>query len=155
VCGAPVPFVSNSPRRCGMTREEIIRRFVCVPSRVAVVGASPKPERPVNGVMEYLKGKGFSLFPVNPAYAGRDIHGVSCVGSLEDVPRPVDVVALFVSSGQQDDVLAVLAHLPFKPVVWMQPGAENAEAERNLRAQDYDVVSGECLMAVSRARCAS
>jgi hypothetical protein len=142
-------------RRCGMTKEEIIRRFVCVPSRIAVVGASPKPERPVNGVMEYLKRKGFSLSPVNPAYAGRDIHDVPCVGSLGELPQPVDVVALFVSSEQQKDIFAALVRLPYKPVVWMQPGAENVEAERTLRAQDYDVVSGECLMAVSKSRCAS
>ena len=51
-----------------MKFEEIVQSLVCTPSSVAVVGASPNPERPVSGVMAYLAEKGFLLFPVNPAY---------------------------------------------------------------------------------------
>ena len=58
-----------------MKKEEILERFVCTPSRVAVVGASPKEDRPVFRVMSYLAGAGFTLYPVNPGYAGTEILG--------------------------------------------------------------------------------
>ena len=136
-----------------MTRDEIVTKCVCTPCRVAVVGASPKAERPVFGVMEYLKGEGFTLFPVNPAYAGTEIHGAACVSSLGDIASPVDVVALFLSAKLQSAFHEELKTLPDKPVVWFQPGAENEELERSLAEAGYDVVSGECLMALRKGCC--
>ena len=80
-----------------MKMEEIIEKYVCSPSTVAVAGASPKVERAVHGVMEYLKEEGFRLFPVNPSYAGEDIQGLSCLGSITQIGERFDILALFVS----------------------------------------------------------
>jgi predicted CoA-binding protein len=136
-----------------MTKEEVIREFVCRPSRIAVVGASPSRERPVSAVMAYLLERDFRLFPVNPAYTGQKVLGLDCTESLRDLPQEVDVVALFVGAKNQEPVLRDLHALPFRPVVWMQPGAENAEAEKALQAEGFSVVSGACLMATHRALC--
>lgn len=138
-----------------MNKDKVVLDFVCSPSVVAIVGASPSPGRAVSGVMAYLADSGFRLFPVNPAYAGEKILGMECVGRLLDLPREVDIVALFIAAKNQAAVLRELREMPYKPVVWMQPGAENPEAQEVLESEGFSVVSGECLMMKHRTDCAA
>jgi hypothetical protein len=133
--------------------DEIRERFVCKPSTVAVVGASSKRERPVYGVMRYLQGQGFRLFPVNPAYAGQEILGELCLEDLNSLPEAVDVVAFFLDARHQEESLSSLASQEGRPVAWFQPGAENGEGERLLREKGFEVVSGLCLMQIHRSAC--
>ena len=136
-----------------MKMEEIIEKFVCKPSRIAIAGASTKPDRPVYGVMEYLGENGFTLFPVNPACAGESIQGLACVGSVLDIKEEFDILALFISPKRQKPVLEDLQKLASRPVVWMQPGAENDEAEVLLKGKGYEVVKGACLMMIHQVYC--
>ncbi len=62
---------------------------------IAVVGASPKPERPVYGVMQYLLRAGYRVIPVNPGQAGKEILGQRVFATLADIPEPIDVVDIF------------------------------------------------------------
>ena len=133
--------------------EQIVRELVCLPSRVAVVGASPRAERPVSGVMRYLAGHGFRLEPVNPAYAGQVMEGTACREGLGDMAGEVDIVDFILGAARQEDMLIQVKSLDYRPVVWFQPGAENPEAEKMLVADGYEVVSGKCLMALHKARC--
>lgn len=64
----------------------------------AVIGASPKPERPSYGVMSFLIEEGYGVKPVNPGIAGKTIHGQPVYASLADVPGPVDVIDIFRAS---------------------------------------------------------
>lgn len=136
-----------------MNKKDILRQFVCTPSKVAVVGASPKVERPVSRVMSYLTGAGFTLFPVNPAYAGEKILDLPCLPSLSGLPGEVDVVALFLSAKMQGDIAEEIKKLPFKPIVWFQPGAENDELAAQLKADGYTVVESDCMMAARMDKC--
>lgn len=133
--------------------EQIVRELVCMPSRVAVIGASPKAERPVSGVMRYLSGRGFRLEPINPAYAGQVIEGVTCRAGLTELTDEVDVVAFFLGAQKQSEMLAQVRALDYRPVVWFQPGAENLQAAKAFIEDGYEVVSGKCLMALHKARC--
>lgn len=133
--------------------EQIIESFVCRPSRIAVAGASTKPERPVYGVMEYLGENGFRLFPVNPACAGENVLDLKCSASILDIEEEFDVLALFISPGKQKPVLDEVLELGYKPVVWMQPGAENDGAEALLIEKGYEVVKGACLMMIHQVYC--
>jgi predicted CoA-binding protein len=153
-CGSGEDWTELWRRRIAMrSYEQIVRDLVCKPSRVAVVGASPKPERPVSGVMRYLAEQGFVLQPVNPVYEGQVLEGTACRGRLADMPVPVDIVAFFLAAGRQEEMLDQVRSLDYRPVVWFQPGAENPEAEKKLTAEGYEVVSGKCLMALHKARC--
>ncbi|HIA78824.1 MAG TPA: CoA-binding protein, partial [Candidatus Marinimicrobia bacterium] len=60
---------------------------------IAVVGMSPKPERPSHYVALYLRDHGYKIIPVNPGQ--REIAGETCYPSLKDIPKPVDVVDVF------------------------------------------------------------
>jgi len=137
-----------------MEMDRIVEDYVCKPSKVAVVGASRNRDRPVYEVMEYLKEQDFDLYPVNPSTAGETVHDVLCYGTLQEVPETVDIVALFLAPKHQATVLEDLRRLSYKPIVWMQPGAENDEAEKMLKQEGYEVVKGACLMMTHQVYCA-
>jgi len=52
-------------------------------------------------------------------------------------------------------VMRDLRELTYRPAVWLQPGAENPEAERELESEGFTVVSGACLMMTHRTACAA
>src|SRR5579885_2637824 len=62
---------------------------------VAVIGASPRPQRPSHGVMRYLQRHGYRAIPVNPFAAGGEILGERCYARLADSPERVDMADIF------------------------------------------------------------
>ncbi|MGB0922415.1 MAG: CoA-binding protein [Alphaproteobacteria bacterium] len=62
---------------------------------IALIGASPKPHRASNEVMGFLLAHGFTVYPVNPGQAGKEILGQKVYATLADVPGPVDMVDVF------------------------------------------------------------
>lgn len=113
----------------------------------AVIGASPKPDRPVYGVMERLIAKGYDVVPVNPGQAGSEILGRTVYARLADVPAPVDVVDIFRSSdaalGVVEEAIAQKERLGLK-AVWMQIGVINEEAARAASEAGLTVVMDRC-----------
>lgn len=140
-----------------MSKDEIVRECVCRPSAVAMVGASPKEDRPVFGVMKFCIAHGFRVFPVNPQYAGSEILGLPCCADLLELPVAPDIVALFVSAKGHASVLASLRAMdgPRKPVVWMQPGAEDDASERAFLEAGFDVIRDDCIMRAHLRECSS
>src|SRR5215467_4203878 len=88
---------------------------------IAVVGASPRRDRPSHRVMAYLQRRGYRTIPVNPNAAGGEINGERVYASLAEVPEPVDMVDVFrrteAAGGVADAAIAIAAK-----VVWMQLG---------------------------------
>jgi len=111
---------------------------------IAVVGWSPKADRPSNGVARFLMGRGFRVIPVNPGQAGQEV-GLSApvAASLSDIGEPVDMVNIFRRSdevyGVVEEGLAMGAS-----VIWMQLGIEDARAAALARAQGARVVMNAC-----------
>jgi uncharacterized protein len=60
---------------------------------IAMVGASPDPERPSHGVMRYLLAHGYRVIPVRPD--GASVLGVPCVRALAEIDEPIDLVDVF------------------------------------------------------------
>lgn len=112
--------------------------------RIAVVGLSPKPERPSHGVAAYLQRAGYTIIPVRPT--GSVILGEPVQPSLvaAAATAPIDIVNIFRRSeyvaALMDDVLAVRPRL-----VWMQIGVRDDAAARRLEAEGIAVVMDRCL----------
>ncbi len=109
---------------------------------IAVVGFSPKENRPSNIVGCYLMAAGFQVFPVNPGH--KEICGLPCYSDLVSIPVPVDIVDIFRRS---DDVLPVVkeAIAIQAKVVWMQQGIINTEAASLAERAGITVIMDRCL----------
>ncbi len=72
--------------------ESLIRDILSLKS-FAVVGCSPRPERPSHYVSEYLISAGYRIVPVNPGH--KEILGLRCYPNLLEIPEPVEGVVIF------------------------------------------------------------
>jgi uncharacterized protein len=112
--------------------------------RIAVVGLSPKPERPSHGVADYLQRAGYTIVPVRPT--GSTILGEPVQPNLRAAAAlgPIDIVNVFRRSAYVpallDDLLAVRPRL-----VWMQVGVRHEATARRLEAEGIAVVMDRCL----------
>ena len=109
---------------------------------IAVVGLSPKPERPSHGVTVYMKDQGYSIIPVNPGQ--KEILGETCYASVSDVPGPIDIVNIFRDPSAVPEIVDQAIAKKAK-VVWMQEGIVHNEAAEKARAAGLQVVMNKCL----------
>ena len=110
---------------------------------IAVVGASPRRERPSHGVMVYLQRHGYRTIPVNPDAAGGTIHGETVYARLADVPEPIDMVDVFRRPEAAGDVVDEAIAAGAK-VVWMQLGVRDDAAAARAEACGLKVVMNRC-----------
>jgi hypothetical protein len=122
--------------------DEDIRRILTQTKRIALVGASAKPERPSHHVMEFLLAEGFDVTPVNPGLAGQEILGRKVVASLAEA-APLDMVDLFRRAEDVDAPVEEAIRLGAK-TVWMQLGVVNEAAAVKARAAGLAVVMDRC-----------
>ena len=112
---------------------------------VAMVGASANDVRPSYFVLKYLLGKGFSVFPINPGQAGKEILGRMTYARLADVPEPIDMVDVFRGSAAVPGVVDEVLRLdPLPKVIWMQLGVRHDEAAARAEAAGIKVVMNRC-----------
>ena len=113
---------------------------------IAVVGWSPKPDRPSNGVARFLKARGYRVIPVNPGQAGQDSGlGEAVRGSLADIEGPVDMVDIFRRSEEAGAVVdEALAAFPDLKAVWMQLGVRDDAAAARAEARGVQAVMNRC-----------
>ncbi len=105
-------------------------------TKVAVLGASDKPDRYSNLLIRRLHGRGHQVFPVNPAFAS--IHGLPVFRTLQDLPGGIDVLTVYMNAHRSDAMAeAILAS--GIPRVIFNPGAENEELGKRLQAKGVRV----------------
>lgn len=122
----------------------MIRAILSDTRRIAVVGASARPERAGNYVFAFLVARGFDVVGVNPAMAGRTLHGRAVVGTLEEA-GPLDMVDVFRASDAVRGVVDEAVRLGAR-TVWTQLGVVDAVAGDVARAAGLRVVMGRCPM---------
>lgn len=109
---------------------------------IAVVGASPRENRPSYIVMQTLIEAGYDVIPVNPNATGT-IQGQQVYAALADIPKPIDMVDVFRQSaalmGVVEEAIAVNAK-----VIWTQLGVVDHEAAVKAEAAGMLVVMNRC-----------
>ncbi|UCI33091.1 CoA-binding protein [Mesorhizobium sp. B4-1-4] len=112
---------------------------------IALVGASANDVRPSYFVLKYLLAKGFSVFPINPGQAGKEILGRMTYARLADVPEPIDMVDIFRAPPAVPGIVDEVLRLdPLPKVIWMQLGVRHDEAAARAEAAGIKVVMNRC-----------
>ncbi len=114
---------------------------------IALVGASPKPERPSHQVMKYLLEAGFEVIPVNPGQ--QEILGRKCFPSLSAIPpeKKIDTVVIF---RRADLVPPIVKEALARGVknIWLQEGIISEEAQELAQQAGAKIVMGLCFKKV-------
>ncbi len=112
-------------------------------STIAVVGMSPKPDRPSHQVAMYMRMAGYRVIPVNPGHD--EILGYTCYPDLMAVPDRIDIVNIFRRS---DQVLPIVQDAVARKakVIWMQEGIVNEEAAELAAGNGMTVIMDRCIM---------
>ncbi len=122
-----------------------IRGILNTVKTVAMVGVSPKDNRPSYFAFKYLLERGYRMIPVNPGQAGKELLGQTVHARLSDIPEPVDMVDIFRASQHVGPVVEeALAMQPRPAVIWMQLGVRNEEAAARAEAAGLKVVMDRC-----------
>src|SRR5262249_12223354 len=122
-----------------------IRGILNTVKTIAMVGLSPKDNRPSYFAFKYLLERGYHMIPVNPGQAGGEILGQKVYAKLADIPEPVDMVDVFRAAQFAPGVVAeALALNPRPKVVWMQLGIRNDEAAKLAEDNGIKVVMNRC-----------
>ena len=115
---------------------------------IAMVGASPNPDKPSHAVMRYLLAHGYRVIPVRPLDCD-EVLGVPCVATLADVEEPIDLVDVFRRpehcAGHAQEAVAAGAK-----ALWLQLGIRSEEARRIATEAGLDYVEDECTAIVHR-----
>lgn len=128
-----------------MPADTVIRDILTTVRTIAVVGWSPKPDRPSHGVARFLHDRGYRVIPVNPGQVGVAALGTTVRARLADIDEPVDMVDIFRRSDEAGAVVdAALAAFPALRVVWMQLGVEDHAAAARAVAKGVQAVQNRC-----------
>ena len=120
-----------------------IERILSESESVAVVGMSPRPDRPSHYVAKYLLDNGYDIIPVNPLVD--EVLGLKSYPDLSSIPRKVDLVDIFRLSNLVppivDEAIAIGARF-----IWMQDGVIHEEAAAKARTAGLSVVMDNCTL---------
>ncbi|QDA32512.1 CoA-binding protein [Thermococcus indicus] len=122
--------------------DDDLREILTKYRKIALVGASPKPERDANDVMRYLLEHGYEVYPVNPRYD--EVLGRKCYPSVLDIPDDVEIVDLFVRPEFTIDYVEQAIEKGAK-VVWFQFNTYNREAFKKAKEAGLTAVAHRCI----------
>ena len=121
---------------------QTLRRILHENRVIAVVGLSANWYRPSFFAAKYMLQHGYTIVPVNPAYA--EVLGQKCYASLRDIPGKVDIVDCF---RKTEEILPIAADAITigARVLWQQLGVVNEEAAKRAAAAGLDSVMNRCV----------
>jgi predicted CoA-binding protein len=104
------------------------------PSRrkVAILGASDKPDRYSHMLLVRLRAKGHEVYPVNPSLS--EIEGVKVYPDVASLPPGVDVLSVYMNASRSQPLSEAILATGIPKVVF-NPGAENPALEERLKAK--------------------
>lgn len=124
-----------------LTAEEATN-FIMENKNVAIVGLSPKEDRPSYRVGKFLQENDFKITPVNPVY--REILGETSLKSLSFLEKnQVDWIDLFVNPQKLMEFVDEIIRLSPK-LVWCQLGVVNDHFNKKLEEAGIPYIADRC-----------
>ena len=106
---------------------------------VAVLGASPNPERYSNMAVVLLKEMGFQVVPVHPALP--EIEGLTAAKRLGDIGHDIHTLTLYIGAKHLPPLIEEIVRLGPRRVIF-NPGTENAGVIETLSSSGIECVEG-------------
>lgn len=119
-----------------------IRRVLSTTKTIAIVGLSPKPERPSYFVGTYLQYEGYRVIPVNPR--ADMILGEKSYPDLLSIPEPVDMVNVFRNPDDCPEIARQAVQIKAK-TLWLQLRVVSFEAARIAEEGGLTVIMDRCV----------
>ena len=110
---------------------------------IAVVGMSPKPERPSHYVSLYMSQNGYDIIPVNPGH--RKILNRTSYSSILDIEQPIDIVNVFRRSEHVLPIIKDAISINVK-AIWLQDGVVSEEGEIIAKNNEILFIMNDCLL---------
>ena len=126
-----------------LTADRDIARILQTTRRIALVGASHKPERPSHRVMQFLLAEGYQVFPVNPGLAGQQLLGCQVYPDLAAVPDTIDMVDVFRQSHYLQALVDEAVEVGAR-TIWTQLGVVDTDAAARAEQAGLEVVMDRC-----------
>ncbi len=124
---------------------DALRAILRAAHTIAIVGLSPKPERPSHQIALYLREAGYRIVPVNPGHdtiLDERSYPTLAAAAAE---HAIDVVDVFRRSEFAGAV--VVAAIAVRPrLIWLQRGVVDEAAEQRAAAAGIPFVMDRCLM---------
>ena len=121
---------------------EQIKQFLLSIHSIAVVGLSPKANRPSYQVAAAMQGFGYRIIPVRPAVA--EVLGEVAYRDLYALAEPVDLVNVFRAPEHVGPIVDACIELGL-PALWLQDGVINEAAAARAREAGLFVVMDRCI----------
>ena len=115
---------------------------------IAVLGASPLRHKFGNKCVRAFLDAGYQVFPVNPT--ADEIEGQRVYRNLDDVPRPVDAVSVYLPPPVTFEYLPDIARTQANKV-WFNPGAADAQVLEEARRQGIAALDACSIVAIGRS----
>ena len=126
-----------------MDREDQVISKIFAMKTIAVVGMSPRPERPSHYVSQYMSENGYNIIPVNPGH--RQILHRKSYPTILDIGEPIDIVNVFRRSEYVlpiiKDAIKINAN-----AIWLQDGVIIHEGEKLAKENDILFIMNDCLL---------
>jgi predicted CoA-binding protein len=119
-----------------------IRELLRTVKTIAVVGYSPKPDRPSHRIARALQGFGYQVIPVRPLLT--EALGEKAYGRLTELPQAPDLVDVFRASDAVDEIVDDCIAIGAKRL-WLQDGVINEAAAERARAAGITVIMDRCI----------
>ena len=126
-----------------ITSDHAIAEVLRTVKTIALLGASPRPERPSHRVMQFLLSQNFEVIPVNPGLSGTRLQGQLVYGSLSDIPHPIDMVDVFRNASYLPAIVDETIRLGID-TLWTQLDVIDEKAALHAEQHGVQVIMDRC-----------
>ena len=126
-----------------MDREDQVISKIFAMKTIAVVGMSPRPERPSHYVSQYMSENGYNIIPVNPGHS--EILHRKSYPTILDIGEPIDIVNVFRRSEYVLPIIKDAIKLNAN-AFWLQDDVIRHEGEKLAKENDILFIMNDCLL---------
>ncbi|MEM7303897.1 MAG: CoA-binding protein [Pseudomonadota bacterium] len=122
--------------------DQQIRELLEQTNTIAVVGLSPKPERPSHYIARYLQEASYRVVPVRPAI--KELLGEPVYPTINDIPFAIDLVNVFRASQHVPEIVDQCIESGIN-AIWLQEGIIHNEAAERAHSAGISIIMDKCI----------